>query len=116
MYSTTKTMAATCVLMLADRGEVDLDGPVAAYWPEFAANGKEGVLVRHVMGHSAGLPGFEPDIMPESLYDWDKIVDQLAAQAPWWEPGTAAGYHAVTQGFLQGEIVRRVTGRELSAG
>ena len=112
VYSTTKTMAATCVLMLADRGEVDLYAPVANYWPEFAQNGKENVLVAHVMSHSAGLSGFEKPI-PENLYDWDDIVGRLAAQAPWWEPGTKSGYHAVTQGFLQGEIVRRVTGRSI---
>jgi len=113
VYSTTKTMAATCVLMLADRGEVDLDAPVSEYWPEFKANGKEAVLVRHVMSHTAGLSGFDPAIAPSDLYDWDKVVAHLAAQAPWWEPGTASGYHAVTQGYLQGEIVRRVTGRTI---
>jgi len=112
VYSTTKTMAATCVLMLADRGEVDLYAPVAEYWPEFAQNGKEGVLVCHVMSHSAGLSGFEQPT-PADLYDWEDIVGRLAAQAPWWEPGTKSGYHAVTQGFLQGEIVRRVTGRSI---
>jgi CubicO group peptidase (beta-lactamase class C family) len=112
VYSTTKTMAATCVLMLADRGELDLYAPVAKYWPEFAQNGKEGVSVANVMSHSAGLAGFEPPT-PEDLYDWDNIVDRLAKQAPWWEPGTKSGYHAVTQGFLQGEIVRRVTGRSI---
>jgi CubicO group peptidase (beta-lactamase class C family) len=113
VYSTTKTMAATCVLMLADRGEVDLDAPVSEYWPEFKANGKEAVLVRHVMSHTAGLSGFDPAIAPSDLYDWDEVVGRLAAQSPWWEPGTASGYHAITQGYLQGEIVRRVTGRSI---
>jgi CubicO group peptidase (beta-lactamase class C family) len=113
VWSTTKTMAAICVLVLADRGEVDLDAPVATYWPEFKANGKEGVLVRHVMSHSAGLSGWDPAITSTDLYDWDKAVDILAAQATWWEPGTASGYHAITQGYLQGEIVRRVTGRSI---
>jgi CubicO group peptidase (beta-lactamase class C family) len=113
VYSTTKTMAGLCVLMCADRGLVDFDAPVAEYWPEFAANGKEGVLVRHVMSHSAGLSGFDPPMQAEDLYDWDRIVSQLAGQAPWWEPGTASGYHGVTQGYLQGEIVRRVTGRSI---
>jgi CubicO group peptidase (beta-lactamase class C family) len=114
VYSTTKTMAATCVLMLADRGLVDLNAPVADYWPEFKQNGKEGVLVRHVMSHSAGLCGFDPPLESvEELYDWDATCARLAAQTPWWEPGTASGYHAVTQGFLQGEIVRRVTGRSI---
>ena len=112
VYSTTKTMAATCILMLADRGLVDLHAPVAKYWPEFAQNGKEHVLVAHVMGHTAGLSGFD-EPTPKDLYDWNDIVGRLAAQAPWWEPGTKSGYHAVTQGFLQGEIVRRVTGKTI---
>ena len=114
VYSTTKTMAGTCMLMVADRGLVDFDAPVATYWPEFAANGKEAVLVRHVMSHSAGLSGFDPPLAsPEDLYDWDGIAARLAAQTPWWTPGDGSGYHAVTQGFLQGEIVRRVTGKSL---
>jgi len=114
VYSTTKTMAAICVLMLADRGQVDLDAPVARYWPEFAQNGKEGVLVRHVMSHSAGLPGFEPPVAQvEEIYDWDRACRNLAAQKPWWTPGDGSGYHAMTQGFLQGEIVRRVTGKSI---
>ena len=114
VYSTTKTMAATCMLMLADRGELDFDAPVALYWPEFAQNGKEGVLVRHVMAHTAGLPGFDPPITMEQLYDLDGVAANLAAQAPWWEPGTASGYHAVSQGQLQGEILYRITGRRMS--
>jgi len=114
VYSTTKTMAASCVLVLADRGAVDLQAPVARYWPEFAQNGKQGVTVAHVMSHSAGLSGFDPPAPTvEQLYDWDAVVDRLAAQAPWWEPGSASGYHAITQGYLQGEIVRRVTGRSI---
>ncbi|HEU5152482.1 MAG TPA: serine hydrolase domain-containing protein [Iamia sp.] len=113
VWSTTKTMAALCVLMLADRGEIDLHAPVATYWPEFAANGKEGVLVSHVMSHTSGVAGFDPAIVPTDLYDWDAICTGLAAQAPWWEPGTQSGYHAITQGYLQGEIVRRVTGRTI---
>lgn len=111
VYSTTKTMAALCVLMLADRGEVDLAAPVARYWPEFAKNGKEDITISHVMSHSAGLSGFDPPLdSVDMLYDWDACVERLAAQTPWWTPGTASGYHAVTQGYLQGEIVRRVTG------
>ena len=114
VYSTTKTMAAISVLALADRGAIDLDAPVAQYWPEFAQNGKEGVLVKHVMSHSAGLSGFDPPLAAaEELYDWDGICAKLAAQAPWWEPGTQSGYHAVTQGFLQGEIVRRACGKSI---
>ena len=113
VWSTTKTMAALCVLMLADRGEVDLHAPVATYWPEFAAAGKEGVTVAQVMSHTAGLSGFDPAITPEDLYHWDGVVKGLAAQAPWWEPGSRSGYHAITQGYLQGEIVRQVTGRSI---
>jgi len=113
VYSSTKTMASLCVLMLADRGQLDLDAPVATYWPEFAQNGKEGVLVSHVMAHSAGLPGFDPPLEVSDLYDWKKVCDNLAAQAPWWKPGTAVGYHAATQGHLQGELVRRIDGRTL---
>lgn len=113
VYSTTKTMAATCVLMLADRGEVDLHAPVADYWPEFGAAGKGAVTVAHVMSHTAGVSGFDPVITAEDLYDWDRVCEQLAGQEPWWEPGTQSGYHAITQGYLQGEVVRRVTGRSI---
>lgn len=113
VWSTTKTMTALSALLLVDRGELDVDAPVARYWPEFAANGKEGVLVRHLMSHTAGLSGWEPAISVEELYDWDRSVEVLAAQAPWWEPGTASGYHAVTQGQLVGEVVRRITGASL---
>jgi CubicO group peptidase (beta-lactamase class C family) len=113
VYSTTKTMAALTVLLLADRGVLDLDAPVARYWPEFAVNGKDGVLVRHVLGHTAGLPGWDEPLAPEDLFDHDRVAGLLAVQAPWWEPGTASGYHAITQGFLEGELVRRVTGETL---
>lgn len=111
--STTKNMTALCALVLADRGQLDLSAPVAAYWPEFAAAGKETVLVRHVLSHTAGLPDLTGLTAIEDLYDWQSVTAGLAAQAPEWEPGTAAGYHALTFGFLIGEIVRRVTGRSL---
>ncbi len=113
VWSTTKTMSAICVLMLADRGELDLDAPVATYWPEFGANGKDAITTAQILGHTAGLSGWDPAITPADLYDWDKAVGVLAAQAPMWEPGTASGYHALTQGYLEGEIVRRITGRTL---
>ncbi|UOX92462.1 beta-lactamase family protein [Amycolatopsis sp. FBCC-B4732] len=113
VWSTTKTMTALCALVLADRGQLDLDAPVAAYWPEFAAAGKETVLVRHLLGHTAGLPDFDGPITVEDLYDWPAVTARLAAQAPQWPPGSAAGYHSVTFGFLIGEVVRRVTGRSL---
>ena len=113
VWSTTKTMTALCALMLSDRGEVDLHSPVARYWPEFADSGKEGVEVRHLLSHTSGLSGWAEPMSEEDLYDWDKATSLLARQAPWWEPGTASGYHALTQGYLVGEVVRRVTGQSL---
>ena len=110
VWSTTKPMTALCVLILADRGALDLDAPVAKYWPEFSARD---VLVRHVLAHSAGLPEWDVPVSVEDLYDWPKVTGLLAAQAPRWEPGTVPAYHVVTQGFLLGEVVRRVTGRTL---
>jgi len=111
--STTKTMTALTALLLADRGELDFDAPVARYWPEFAASGKEAVKVSHLMSHSAGLSGWKEPLAKEDLYDWDKATSLLAAQAPFWEPGTASGYHGLTQGYLVGEVVRRITGKSL---
>ncbi len=113
VYSTTKTMTALTALLLADRGELDFDAPVAKYWPEFAANGKDRVKVSHLMSHAAGLSGWKETITTSDIYDWDKVTSLLAAQAPFWEPGTASGYHALTQGFLVGEVVRRITGKSL---
>ncbi len=113
VWSSTKTMAAVCMLMLADRGQLDFNAPVADYWPEFAQNGKDGVLVRHVMSHSTGLSGFDPPVTLEQLYDRKALAQSLALQTPWWEPGTASGYHAITQGQLQGEICERITGVSL---
>ncbi len=111
--STTKTALATCALMLADRGELDVDAPVARYWPRFAQNGKAGVLVRHCLGHTAGLPALDEPLRLEDLYDWETIIHRLEGQAPWWEPGTASGYHGLTQGYLVGEVIRRITGRSV---
>ena len=113
VFSTTKTMTALAALVLADRSALDLDARVARYWPEFAANGKGDVRVRHLLSHTSGLSGWEEPIATEDLYDWEKATALLAAQAPWWEPGTASGYHAITQGFLVGEVVRRATGTTL---
>jgi CubicO group peptidase (beta-lactamase class C family) len=113
VWSTTKTMTALCALILADRGELDFYTPVAHYWPEFAAAGKESIEVRHLMSHTAGLAGWETPVTYEDLCDWEKVTSLLAAQAPWWEPGTASGYHAVTQGYLVGEVVRRISGHSL---
>jgi CubicO group peptidase (beta-lactamase class C family) len=114
VYSTTKTMTALTALLIADRGDLDFDAPVAKYWPEFAANGKEHIKVSHLMSHASGLSGWkEPITAAEDLYDWEKMTSLLAAQAPLWEPGTASGYHMFTFGFLIGEVVRRITGKSL---
>jgi CubicO group peptidase (beta-lactamase class C family) len=113
VWSTTKTVTSLAALMLADRGKLDVDAPVAAYWPEFAANGKRDVLVRHLMSHSSGVSGLDQPAVVEDLYDWQKATSRMAAQAPWWEPGTASGYHALNYGHLVGELVRRVSGKPL---
>jgi CubicO group peptidase (beta-lactamase class C family) len=88
---------------------------VARYWPEFAAEGKGAVEVRHLMGHTAGLSGWQEPMEEADLYDWEKATARLAAQAPWWEPGTASGYHAITQGYLVGEVIRRVAGQSVGS-
>ena len=111
VYSTTKTMCALTALLLADRGELDFAQKVAHYWPEFAAAGKADVTVAQLMSHSAGLSGFKEKVTKSDMYDWDKVTRLLAAQEPFWAPGTAPGYHAITQGFLVGEVIRRITGR-----
>lgn len=113
VYSTTKTMTALIALWLADQGKLDFDAPVAEYWPEFAANGKDAIKVSHLMSHSAGLSGWTEPLDKHDLYDWDKATRLLAAQAPLWEPGTAPGYHAITQGYLVGEVIRQVDGRSV---
>jgi len=113
VYSTTKTMTALTALLVADRGDLDFDAPVARYWPEFAQAGKADITVAHLMSHSSGLSGWEAPMQLEDLYDWEKATSLLAAQAPWWEPGTKPGYHAVTQGYLVGEVIRRITGKSL---
>jgi CubicO group peptidase (beta-lactamase class C family) len=113
VWSTTKMMTALCVLVLHDRGALSVDAPMARSWPEFAAGGKEGVLVRHVLGHTAGLPVFDDPVDDLALFDWDACCARLAGQSPRWKPGDGSGYHAETQGFLLGELVRRVDGRTL---
>jgi CubicO group peptidase (beta-lactamase class C family) len=115
VWSTTKTMTALSALLLADKGELDVHAPVARYWPEFKAAGKESIEVRHLLSHTAGLSGWSEPMTVEDLFDWEKATSLLAAQEPWWEPGTASGYHAVTQGYLVGEVVRRITGQSLGA-
>lgn len=113
VFSITKTMTALSALLLVDRGELDVRQKVSHYWPEFAANGKENVEVRHLLGHTSGVSGWERPIEIEDLYDQPAASAKLAAQAPWWEPGTASGYHANSYGHLIGEVVRRVDGRSL---
>jgi CubicO group peptidase (beta-lactamase class C family) len=113
VWSTTKTVTSLAAFMLADRGELDVDAPVARYWPEFAAAGKQDVLVRHLMSHTSGVSGLDQPAVVEDLYDWDKSTARFASQAPWWEPGTASGYHALNFGHLIGEVVRRITGTSL---
>ena len=109
-FSSAKTVAALCALVLADRGALDLDAPVAKYWPEFAAEGKAEILVRHVLGHTSGLCGWDVPVTIRDLCDWEKSTALLARQAPLWEPGRISGYHGYTHGHLIGEVVRRVTG------
>ncbi len=113
VFSTTKGATATCANLLIQRDQLDPDAPVAHYWPEFAVNGKGSVLVRHVLSHSAGLPVIEGDFTLDQALAWDPVVEQLARQAPRWEPGTAVGYHMRSYGWLVGELVRRIDGRAL---
>jgi CubicO group peptidase (beta-lactamase class C family) len=114
-FSATKGLTAACVLRLVERGQLDLDAPVAAYWPEFAANGKAEIPLRWVLCHKAGLAAVDGDLTLAQVFAWDPVVRAIAAQAPNWPPGTAHGYHARSFGWILGEVVRRVTGRTLGA-
>ncbi|MEJ2854030.1 MULTISPECIES: serine hydrolase domain-containing protein [unclassified Saccharothrix] len=114
VWSCTKGATALCAHILASRGELDLDAPVVRYWPEFGQNGKEHTLVRHLLSHQAGLAAVREPLPAEAMYDWALMADVLARQEPFWEPGTAHGYHALTFGHLVGEVVRRVTGHTLA--
>jgi CubicO group peptidase (beta-lactamase class C family) len=113
VWSSTKTVTSLAALMLADRGELDVDAPVAKYWPEFGARDKQDILVRQLMSHSSGVSGLDSPAQVEDLYDWTASTTRMAAQAPWWEPGTASGYHALNYGHLVGEVVRRISGKTL---
>lgn len=113
VFSTTKGVAAICLLQLVEENLVDLDTPVAKYWPEFAQNGKENIPIRYLFCHKSGLSGISKPLPDDAWYDWDLICESLAEQSPWWEPGSAHGYHAITYGHLVGEIVRRVSGKTI---
>ncbi|KAH0841076.1 hypothetical protein AYO21_06570 [Fonsecaea monophora] len=113
VWSSTKTIATFACLLAHERGLLNVDDPVAKYWPEFAANGKEKILVRHLMSHTSGLSGWQDKMTVEDVWDVPKATARLAAQAPLWEPGTASGYHATTMGHLLGEVIRRSTGKPM---
>ncbi|WP_163509273.1 serine hydrolase domain-containing protein [Fodinicola acaciae] len=113
VWSGSKGATALCAHLLASRGELDLRAPVAAYWPEFGQNGKENILVAQLLNHQAGLPAVRKPLPPGAFYDWQTMISALAAEEPFWPPGTRNGYHGLTFGFLVGEVVRRVSGRGL---
>jgi CubicO group peptidase (beta-lactamase class C family) len=114
VWSTTKTVTNLCALVLVENGLLDPYEPVVTYWPEFAAGGKEAVEVRHLLSHTSGVAGWDPPFTVPDMYDVPTATDRLAGQAPWWEPGTASGYHAQNQGHLIGELVRRTTRKSLA--
>ena len=111
VFSSTKNATSLAAYVLADRGQLDFFAPVAEYWPEFAQKGKENILVSHIMSHSSGLPGWDVPVAGEDLYDPDKVAALFETQEPWWEPGTALGYHAISVGNLMGEIIKRISGK-----
>jgi CubicO group peptidase (beta-lactamase class C family) len=115
LFSVGKAISAVCLLRLVEAGRVELDAPVARYWPEFAQAGKAKLPVRYLLTHQAGLPAVARPLPPAAWGDWTLMTEALAAQAPWWEPGTGHGYHVNTQGFLIGEVIRRVTGQSIGA-
>jgi CubicO group peptidase (beta-lactamase class C family) len=112
-FSTTKGATAMCANLLAQRGELDVHAPVSSYWPEFAQAGKDDMPVLYLLTHQAGLPAIDRSLRAEEVQAWDPVVEALAGQVPFWEPGTAHGYHALTYGWLVGEVVRRISGRSV---
>jgi CubicO group peptidase (beta-lactamase class C family) len=112
--STGKSMTSTVVHVLAERGVFGYDTPIVELWPEFGAHGKQAATIRHALTHSVGVPGVPADTTPEDLGDWQKMCAAITDAQPWWEPGTKFGYHALTYGYLIGEIVRRATGKPIS--
>ncbi len=113
VFSTTKGLAAFCAHRLAEQGLLDFDAPVAQYWPEFAQAGKGDIPVRWLMSHRAGMAAVRRPLATEDMYDWDTMCEALAEQEPWWTPGEQHGYHALTYGWLVGEVVRRIDGRSI---
>src|SRR3712207_3805223 len=113
-YSIGKGVASTVVHVLAERGTLDYDMRIVELWPEFGAHGKEIATVRHALSQSLGVPGLPPEVTVEDLCDWEKMCAIIADAEPWWEPGTRIGYHAVTFGYVVGEIIRRATGKPIS--
>jgi CubicO group peptidase (beta-lactamase class C family) len=113
VFSGSKGLLSSCVHLLADRGQIDLYAPVSRYWPEFAQAGKQDITIAMVLGHRSGVIGPREPMDWRDVTDWDGVCARLAAAEPWWEPGTAQGYHVVSFGFILGEVVRRVTGRTL---
>jgi CubicO group peptidase (beta-lactamase class C family) len=111
VWSTTKCVLNLAALMLVERGDLDVTAPVGNYWPEFSAKGKKDVEVRHLMAHTSGVSAWEKPFSVRDMYDWETACERLAAQRPWWEPGTASGYHAANQGHLVGEVIRRITNK-----
>ena len=110
VFSAAKGPTATSINRLADQGRLDVDAPVAEYWPEFACNGKQAITVRQVLSHRAGLAAVDGDLSLEQVLAWDPVVEAIARQAPNWEPGTQHGYHARSYGWILGELIRRITG------
>jgi CubicO group peptidase (beta-lactamase class C family) len=113
VWSTTKGLTAICAHRLAGQGRLDFDAPVAKYWPEFAQGGKGSMPVRFLLSHRAGLAAIRAPLPDEALFNWDTVTKELARQEPWWEPGSKHGYHAITFGWLVGEVVRRISGKSL---
>jgi CubicO group peptidase (beta-lactamase class C family) len=113
MFSSTKTVTALCALVLADHGELDLDAPVAKYWPEFAQNGKSGIAVKQLLGHTSGMAGWAEHMTLQDMCNVPRATEKLARQAPLFEPGRTAAYHGFSQGHLVGEVIRRITGKSL---
>jgi CubicO group peptidase (beta-lactamase class C family) len=115
VHSATKGLAAMTLAIAHSRGWLDYDARVATYWPEFAQNGKQDIEIRHLLAHTSGVSGWDMPFDVDDVYDWEKSTNLLAEQAPWWEPGTASGYHAINYGHLIGEVIRRISGKTLKA-